>query len=170
MRPPGPVEEQSRRELYRGSSWHSGIGHPPRPMCDELVNLYLSSFEKVFRVFHVPSFQDQYRRYWESPQSSASGVFSRTLPVVMAIGASIHPDFKGLQSSLRLYALKCVLDAQKWIGSILEEADVSLAMLQTYCLLLIAARLVPWAQIPSGSRPMLWFVLRCVLDSTIRSN
>ncbi|ERF72095.1 hypothetical protein EPUS_02886 [Endocarpon pusillum Z07020] len=41
----------------------------------------------------------------------------------MAIGASIHPDFKGLQFSLRLYALKFVLDAQKWIGSILEEAD-----------------------------------------------
>jgi Fungal specific transcription factor domain len=124
--------------MYREHSWHSWVIHQPRSLCDELVNLYLSSFEKVLRVFHRPTFQRQYRQYWETPHSSAGQAFFRNLSVVMAIGACIHPDFKGSQSPLRSCALKWVLDAQSWIGSILDDADVSLATLQTYCLLLIA--------------------------------
>lgn len=132
------TKRQSRKDLLRESSQFAWAGHPPQPLCDELVNLYLSSLEKVFCVLHRPTFHVQYRQYWDNPQSAASQAFQLTLHLVMAIGACLHPDFNNPQSPLRSFATKWVLESQNWISSILDDVDVSLATLQTYCLVLIA--------------------------------
>lgn len=102
------------------------------------MKLYLSSFEAVFRVLHIPTFQHQYQQHRAAAQSSANRDFQYTLSVVTAIGACIQTSAGDSKSSLRPYAIKSILDAQKWVMSNCEGPNITLATLQTYCLILIA--------------------------------
>lgn len=128
--------ERSRRELYQSYACDAKREYPSRAICDELVKLYLSSFEQVLRVLHIPTFWDQYRQYWQS--SSRNSDFHYTLSMVMAIGICIHATSGGLKCPLRSYALKSILDAQKRVTSTCEGTNVTVATIQTYCLVLIA--------------------------------
>ncbi|KAL4868264.1 hypothetical protein BDV12DRAFT_186088 [Aspergillus spectabilis] len=41
---------------------------PSRPVTDRLVSYYLLSKEPIVTVFHIPTFQKEYNRFWANPQ------------------------------------------------------------------------------------------------------
>ncbi|KLJ07022.1 hypothetical protein EMPG_17497 [Blastomyces silverae] len=109
---------------------------PPRETADQLVSGYLRTFESVYRILHVPTFQQEYVQFWNSPQS-ASHAFVVRLLLVMALGTCVY---KGPDSSItpRITAAPWIYAAQEWLGGPSEKSRVNIAAVQIHCLLLLA--------------------------------
>ena len=109
---------------------------PQRETSDQLVQLYLRTFESVHRVLHIPSFQQEYNEYWSNPQA-ASTAFVTKLLLVMAIGACFYKD-PNSPTYLRSSSSQWIHAAQSWLGPPFEKSRLNLTGLQIQCLLLIA--------------------------------
>ncbi|RYP05069.1 hypothetical protein DL765_009964 [Monosporascus sp. GIB2] len=58
---------------------------------DRLVQLYLQTFESVFRVLHVPTFKRDYVQYWSNPQATSERLEIQLLLVVaIAMATGLH--------------------------------------------------------------------------------
>jgi hypothetical protein len=120
-----------------------------QPLCDELVRLYLRTFETVYRILHVPSFRHQYAAFQSDP-SAANPIFVAQLLLVCAIGSCLYgggPDIP--RYSLHASALRWIAATQAWIASPSEKSRLNLCGLQTQCLLLVAKLAFP------GGPPMI---------------
>jgi hypothetical protein len=85
----------------------------PRNMTNQLVQAYLRTFEHIYRVLHVPTFQQEYKAYWADPQA-ADMKFVIKLMLVCAIGACFHPDFARVNAnSLRAMVPQWIQMAQR---------------------------------------------------------
>lgn len=42
---------------------------PPRKECDILIDGYLRTFEKIYRILHVPTFLEQYAQFWDNAEA-----------------------------------------------------------------------------------------------------
>lgn len=109
---------------------------PPRKMCDQLVNSYLQTFEHVYRVVHVPSFQEDYLRYWNNP-GSASTAFVVRLLLIAAIGSCFHTGSSN-PPSLHPPSSQWIHVAQSWLNNPFEKSRLNLGGIQIHCLLLLA--------------------------------
>lgn len=109
---------------------------PQRRTSDELVNAYLQTIETVYRIVHIPSFRQDYKLYWNNPQS-ASTAFVIKLLLIMAIGTCFHKD-PAESSSLRSSSSQWIYAAQSWLSSPFEKSRINLAGVQIHCLLLLA--------------------------------
>ncbi len=61
----------------------------PKDIADRLVGLYLETFESVYRVLHIPTFQREYHDYWNNPASCSDG-FRLKFLLVMAVGSCFY--------------------------------------------------------------------------------
>jgi hypothetical protein len=112
---------------------------PLKHVADQLVYEYLRTFEYIYRVLHVPSFQEEYTRYWEDPHS-ASTSFIMKLLLVMSIGSCFHQD--PIESDfLRSSARQWIYTAQSWQGASSQKSRINLTGLQIHCLLLVARQI-----------------------------
>lgn len=109
---------------------------PQRKTSDELVQAYFQTFESVYRILHVPSFQQEYDLYWNSPQS-ASSTFVFKLLLVMAIGTNFYQD-PAEYSTLRSSSSQWIYAAQSWLSSSFEKFRINLIGVQIHCLLILA--------------------------------
>ncbi|KAL3428982.1 hypothetical protein BDV09DRAFT_59116 [Aspergillus tetrazonus] len=113
---------------------------PSQPVCDELVQCYLRTFEPIYRVLHIPSFWESYRAFWTEPQSSPMS-FLMKLVLILAIGTVFYPDStSGIDNRFTHFKAKWVYSAQWWLTGPSEETTASLDGLQVYCLLLTARK------------------------------
>ncbi|KAK0121209.1 hypothetical protein ONS96_011387 [Cadophora gregata f. sp. sojae] len=65
---------------------------PPRETCDVLLEAYISSFESVLQILHVPSFRRDYQRFWETSISElmdAAEPFACKLLAAIALGSCV---------------------------------------------------------------------------------
>jgi hypothetical protein len=106
---------------------------PGRDIADKLVDGYFRTFETVFRVLHVPTFWQDYHRYWESPES-ASVVFVVQLQLCMALGACVYDD----EYSYRQLAWQWIYEAQLWLISPMEKSRLNIPGIQTMILVHLA--------------------------------
>ena len=60
-----------------------------RTVIDQLVQLYLDTFETTWRILYVPTFLKQYADYWASPQTPGMGFVAQLL-LVMAAGSRFY--------------------------------------------------------------------------------
>lgn len=110
----------------------------PQNMTRQLVQAYLRTFEHVYRVLHVPTFQQEYKSYWADPQA-ATIPFVTKLLLVCAIGACFHPDFaRAKANNLRSLVPQWIQIAQRWLSSPSEKSRVNMEGLQIHCLVLLA--------------------------------
>ncbi|QSS61141.1 hypothetical protein I7I51_03313 [Histoplasma capsulatum] len=109
---------------------------PLRETADELVTGYLRTFESVYRILHVPTFQQEYLQFWNSPQSASQSFVVRLL-LVMAIGTCFYQR-PGSSIAPRTMAAPWVYAAQAWLGAPSEKSLVNIAAVQVHCLLLLA--------------------------------
>ncbi|TKW55877.1 hypothetical protein CTA1_11716 [Colletotrichum tanaceti] len=111
---------------------------PPREVCDELVRLYLRTFESVFRVLHVPCFRHDYLRYWSDPQSASEPLVLQLL-LVMAIGTCFYQDAVVTDgaATLRCQATHWIHACQVRLAAPFRKKHLSLRRVQSQCLLVI---------------------------------
>jgi hypothetical protein len=116
---------------------------PQRPIVDELIGLYLTYFESMHRIFHVPSFLrevDAFFNMIDNPQN-VSASFVVQLLLVLSCAWNLA-DAGSLQEKssvpLKCYtAVEWVLHAEKWI----ENAHIKrfeINALRLYILLVTA--------------------------------
>lgn len=104
---------------------------PSRDLADDLLNAYFRTFEKVYRILHIPSFRLEYGKYWQNPKA-ARGVFVIQLQLCLALGAVVHDE----TFSLRNLAIRWIYEARLWmIMQPAEKSRVNLSGLQTQCML-----------------------------------
>ncbi|KKZ58609.1 hypothetical protein EMCG_05505 [[Emmonsia] crescens] len=106
---------------------------PQRDIADKLVDCYLRTTETIYRILHIPTFKRDYEEVWLNG-ATPDTTFLVQLKLVLAIGATIYDD----TFSLRASAIRWVHEAQTWLAEPEFKARLSLQVLQTNILLLIA--------------------------------
>ncbi|KAL3952520.1 hypothetical protein ACCO45_012463 [Purpureocillium lilacinum] len=83
---------------------------PAKEVADELIDCYLRTSERVYRVVHIPSFRRDYDGLW-TPGETRSTAFIVQLKLILAIGATTYDEAfsygkPGLKSQLSIRALQ----------------------------------------------------------------
>ncbi|PYI18000.1 hypothetical protein BO99DRAFT_403898 [Aspergillus violaceofuscus CBS 115571] len=114
---------------------------PTRDVCDELVRCYMDTFEPVYRILHLPSFQTEYQQFWEEPPAKVTP-FLVKLTLVLAIGTTFHPrrSKAGSEHDSQLVQ-SWIYAAQWWLTGPTERLTSSLEGIQAVCLLLLARQM-----------------------------
>ncbi|KAH8912406.1 hypothetical protein BR93DRAFT_872536 [Coniochaeta sp. PMI_546] len=113
-------------------SFDVGKSIPSEETVRRLLEAYFRTFETVYRILHVPTFWEEYRKYWEAP-SAASQTFIIQMQLCMAIGACFQDDV----TALRPLATQWIYEAQHWLAPP-EKSRMNFATLQIMCLLHLA--------------------------------
>jgi hypothetical protein len=109
---------------------------------DELVRIYMKMFEATHRIFHIPSFWQEYREFWRD-KSKACPAFVAQLLLVMATALLFRknqsPDPLPSEEPLarRQMAVRWVHAVEVWLSH-LQKRDLTL--IRIHCLLIIAKR------------------------------
>ncbi|KAL3459239.1 fungal-specific transcription factor domain-containing protein [Aspergillus heterothallicus] len=112
---------------------------PPRNIADELLNLYLSTFETTYRILHVPSFLKEYEAYWVNPEAADMCFVAKLLSLMAAASCFIGPTTTvNGKDTLHDIAIGWIIGVQAWIASLLVSATAKFDTLQIHCLLMIA--------------------------------
>ncbi|KAI2865814.1 transcriptional regulator family: Fungal Specific TF [Aspergillus niger] len=114
---------------------------PTRSVCDELVQCYLRTFERVYRIVHIPSFNKEYQQFWDQPLAAPTP-FLMKLALILAIGTTFHPQRgkAGKEYDTRLIQT-WIYAAQWWLTGPAEKNTFNLDGLQIFCLLLLARQM-----------------------------
>lgn len=134
-------ELKTRRPTRGLHSSGSGVALPRRETVDAMVNLYFAAFESAHRILHVPSFWEDYRRFWDGPEGVASDLRLKVL-LVMSIGSSLYDhgcaDASIINTEL---AHQCIYEAETWLGGPLEKDRIGITGLQIQCLTILARQI-----------------------------
>ena len=124
---------------------------PTRVECDALVDIYLSTHERMYRVLHMPTFHQQYEAFWQD-QAASSMSFRMKLVLILALGSTLSEDagecaLADRQTRTWTYA------AQWWLTGPTEKSTFNLDGVQVAVLLQLARQMtaVGRAWISSGS-------------------
>lgn len=124
---------------------------PTRSECDALVGIYMTTYERMYRILHMPSFYKEYDAFWLD-QASSSTAFRMKLILILALSVILNdngtePALANRQSRTWLYA------AQWWLTGPTEKSTFNLEGVQVACLLQLARQMTAAgrAWISSGS-------------------
>lgn len=106
---------------------------PPRDIADKLVDCYLRTTESIYRIFHIPTFKQDYEALWVSGVKPDTAFFIQ-LKLVLAIGATTYDE----HFTLRASAIRWVYEAQTWLSEPVFKSRLSIDSLQINLLFLIA--------------------------------
>ncbi|OKL64711.1 hypothetical protein UA08_00524 [Talaromyces atroroseus] len=109
---------------------------PEKSLADTMARLYISRFESVFRILHIPSFWSQYEQYWRDPADSGDDV-QYTVQLVIAIGFSLYRDSYDSDQVCSAMS-QWVYAAQAWLSAPMEKDRLCIRGLQVQCLLILA--------------------------------
>ncbi|KAM3547117.1 hypothetical protein MY1884_009730 [Beauveria asiatica] len=106
---------------------------PMRAECDALVDIYMSTYERIYRVLHIPTFYQQYDSFWKDRATSSSS-FRMKLVLILALGSTLGEDINECaladrQTRTWTYA------AQWWLTGPTEKSTFNLDGMQIACLL-----------------------------------
>ncbi|GJP92881.1 Zn2Cys6 transcription factor [Aspergillus niger] len=118
---------------------------PSKAVCDRLVNLYTTNFERTLRMLHVPSFLRQYADFWNAPGPDAerSAAFLPQLTAVLAAALPLEdPSFRLEYSSVWEYLQTPAVNLVRvWLQKLGRKQRTELVSLQIEALVLLARRL-----------------------------
>ncbi|KAI1387792.1 fungal-specific transcription factor domain-containing protein [Hypoxylon trugodes] len=119
---------------------------PTKTASTRLVQAYIRTFQTVFGILHIPSFNEEYKVFWDDSTYN-NEVFDITLLLVMYIGSTFCPSETGVTHSM----------IDRWVPYILSRLSTSQARigsdfdnLRIHTLLLLARQTrrfscnVPW--------------------------
>lgn len=107
---------------------------PSQEVTDKLLDCYLRTSEKVYRVLHIPTFKKDYDALWVADSEPDPG-FLIQLKVVLAIGAATYDE----EFSLRNSAIHWVYEGNAWLSDpMFKQKLLNIQSLQTNILLLLA--------------------------------
>ncbi|PTB36141.1 hypothetical protein M441DRAFT_83989 [Trichoderma asperellum CBS 433.97] len=119
----------------------SGPGLPTscKSWADQMVHLYLTRFESVFRILHIPSFRAEYEEFSKNPEQSPLALQFK-VKLVMAIGSSLYRDTADADN-IGWNSCRWVHEAQTWVSGPVKDR-ISLDGLQVQCLLILARQVL----------------------------
>lgn len=114
---------------------------PKRAVCDQLLHLFVTGSESLYRSIHIPTFMDQYERWWDG--SLKSDVFLPQLLPMLCIGYRFIGAAKGLQPDRDGIHIPtaCSL-VREFLNGLRGKHLVDFGTLQAEMLLLMAQRMV----------------------------
>lgn len=133
------IKAQDKISLHMHIASHPSDHVPPREMADKLVQSYMQTFGSIYRVLHIPKFQEEYESYWSNPQMRSQAHVVAKLLLVMAIGTVFQPRQEAFV--LRSSALQWIYVAHTWVTTPVDKCRLSIEVIQLQCLL-VFARLV----------------------------
>lgn len=131
-------ESQSHQRAFKEQAFNLNEMVPARNVADELLQLYLDSFETTYRVLHIPTFMKQYSDYWDNPQNPDMAFVAQLL-AVLAAGSCFHISME--PEAREIYqtpAMKWIMGVQSYISCTFVSPEIDLRMIQTQTLLLMA--------------------------------
>ncbi|RJE21593.1 MAPEG family [Aspergillus sclerotialis] len=136
-------ERLSHQRAYQEQSFELEELVPPREMTDELLSLYLRTFETTYRVLHIPTFLKEYEAYWSGSQPTDMVFLAKLLALMAASSCFYNQETKiNGKKSLHETATGWTMAVQSWIASVFVSPSVDFHMLQIKCLLMIAGRAI----------------------------
>ncbi|KAK7756732.1 hypothetical protein SLS62_001175 [Diatrype stigma] len=120
----------------RAPSWPttSCTSLPSKEVTDKLLDCYLRTTERVYRVLHIPTLKKDYDALWVAGSEPDPG-FLIQLKLVLAIGAATHDE----KFSLRNSAIHWVYEGNAWLSDLdLKQKLLNIQSLQTNILFLLA--------------------------------
>lgn len=132
-------EQQDHQRAYRKKAFALAEILPPRRVADELLNVYLATFETTYRILHVPSFVEQYEAYWNDTGTTDMGFLATLLALMAASSGFFSPATRlSEEETLHTAATGWIVAVDAWLASTLVSSSIEFNMLQIQCLLLIA--------------------------------
>jgi hypothetical protein len=125
---------------------------PPKSVCDRLLGVFLAGSESLYRSVHIPTFMNQYDRWWEGTLQYES--FLPQLLSMLCIGYRFFGAEKGLgpdRESIHI-PTACSL-VREWLHNLRGKSLVDFGTLQAEVLLMMAQRMIhpnnqeSWAQL-----------------------
>jgi hypothetical protein len=110
---------------------------PDKALSDDLVECYLGTIEKIYRILHIPTFKKKYDALWTS-ESEPDRDFLAQLKLVHALGATTY----GHKFPLRSSAIRWIYEVQTWISEPEFKSRLGVQFLQTNILLVLAREIV----------------------------
>ena len=111
-----------------------------REEADELVHLYVDSYDSIYHIFHLPSFWREYNEMW-SDLTKASAHFVAALLLMIASARCLRTTQSWLytanSSTAREKAVAAIVACEDWIGR-QSQKHVKAADFQIRCLLWLA--------------------------------
>lgn len=131
---------RDHQQAYRDTAFRLEEMLPPRDVADELVRLYLTTFETTYRILHVPTFLKQYEACWSGGQLDV--IFIAKLLALMAASSCFCSQTTKVngKDSLHEAASAWIMAVQSWVASVFVIESIDFSMLQIQCLLLIACQ------------------------------
>ena len=132
-------EQQDHQRVYREKAFSMEEMVPHRRVADELLSLYLSTFETTYRILHVPTFLKQYDAYWAGTEQVDMVFLAKLLALMAASSCFFGPTTRLNETdTLHSSASAWIISVQSWIASSFVSSTINLDMLQIQCLLMIA--------------------------------
>ena len=125
---------------------------PQRQIVDQLVQIYVSTFETTHRILHLPSFWREYAQLWDAPHEARPGFIALVLLIISttnSIRDSGSPTFRGDSSLERETAMMWVRKCDAWLQS-QSQKHTDLTRFQLLCLSFLSK------QINSVKRKRTW--------------
>jgi hypothetical protein len=118
---------------------------PSKQICDKLVAVYTTTFEKTLRILHVPTFLRHYAHFWthSDHESGLSSPFVPQLTAVLAVSIALAGDVieADSHSSWEYLKVNAVNLLQAWLQKLPRKHRTELATLQVETLILLARQL-----------------------------
>ncbi|KAF9889521.1 hypothetical protein FE257_007231 [Aspergillus nanangensis] len=132
-------EKRDHQVAYREKAFTLQEMIPHRRVADELLHLYLSTFETTYRILHVPMFLKQYEAYWEAPETPDMVFVAKLLAMMAASSCFFSPTTRlNEKDTLHTAAVGWILAVQSWIASSFVSSAIDFNILQIQCILMIA--------------------------------
>ncbi|KAJ4347485.1 hypothetical protein N0V95_005406 [Ascochyta clinopodiicola] len=96
---------------------------PNKETADRLVQLYLRTFESVFSLMHVPTFQQEYVEHWNHPQATKESFIIQLL-LIMAI------DTQAIGGDLAWIAMGSLMQRAMAIGLHIKPSQLPISPLE----------------------------------------
>jgi hypothetical protein len=114
---------------------------PKKGVCDQLLHVFLTGSESLYRTVHIPTFMSHYERWWDG--TLRSEVFLPQLLPMLCIGYRFVGVAKGLQPDRDGIHIPtaCTL-VREYLNNLRGKQLVDFGTLQAETLLLMAERMV----------------------------
>jgi Fungal specific transcription factor domain len=116
---------------------------PCQSICDELVQTYTSNWEGVYRVLHLPSFNNECQRFWIADHEDKIFKFTNFVPQLALVAATASILYKPTPASRsagsdQVNASQLCDLIGSWLQGLKGKQRVKISTLQTQCLHILA--------------------------------
>ena len=116
---------------------------PRKDLGDQLVQIYVATFETTYKVLHLPSFWQEYASLWQRPENARPAFVALVLLMCATTNCTNGQDpalFRGDSSLARETALVWIQACESWLQE-QSQKHTTLTDLQSHCILFIAKQM-----------------------------